>query len=336
MTTLPIIIAEAGVNHNGDLGRAKEMITVAAHAGADYIKFQAFQAENLVAKGTKATQYQIENTNKTDQINLLHDLELSDADFGVLADECHKQGVKFLCTAFDVDMIERLVAMGMDRVKVASGELTNRPALERFAQLRLPILLSTGMATMDEVEDAVRVLVEAGADEIIPLHCTSIYPASADTLNLRAMVTMSEKLKRQTGYSDHSLGDYAAIAAVALGAVVVEKHFTLDRTLPGPDHPASLEPDELAAMIGKLHKTVQALGDGVKRPVPEEVETATLVRRSWHASREIEAGQKLTHDDLVLMRPAAGLAPADCPEGRILCNNIGVGMPITRSDITSK
>jgi len=331
-----IIIAEAGVNHNGDLGRAKEMVAVAADAGTDYIKFQAFQAESLVATGTKATRYQIKNTSTSDQIELLRGLELGEADLAMLAEECRRQGIKFLCTAFDVDMTDRLLLMGMDRIKVASGELTNRPALERFAQLRLPILLSTGMATMDEVEDAVRVLVEAGAGEITPLHCTSIYPAGADTLNLRAMVTMSEKLKRRAGYSDHSLGDYAAIAAVALGAVVVEKHFTLDRTLPGPDHPASLEPDELASMIDKLHMTAQALGDGVKRPVPEELETATLVRRSWHASRELEAGQKLTHDDLVLMRPAAGLAPADCPAGLILCNNIGVGMPITHSDITRK
>ena len=335
MTESAIIIAEAGVNHNGDLGRAKEMIAVAAESGADYVKFQAFQAEKLVATGTKAAHYQIENTNKTDQLKILHDLELSEADFELLADVCRSQGIKFLCTAFEVDMIERLVAMGMDRIKIASGELTNRPALTRFAQLGLPILLSTGMATMDEVADAVVVLVESGAVEITPLHCTSIYPAGADTLNLRAMVTMSEVLKLRVGYSDHSLGDYAAIAAVALGASVIEKHFTLDRNLPGPDHPASLEPAELAAMIDKLHKTTQALGDGVKRPVPEELETATLVRRSWHASRDLKAGQELTQSDLVLKRPAVGLAPSDCPVGRTLSSDLAVGMPVTRGHLAS-
>jgi sialic acid synthase SpsE len=335
MTDSLIIIAEAGVNHNGDLGRAKEMISVAAESGADYVKFQAFQAENLVAKGTKAAHYQFENTNNTDQLKILHDLELSEADFGLLADECRKQGIKFLCTAFEVDMIERLMAMSMDRIKIASGELTNRPALVRFAQLGLPILLSTGMATMDEVADAVAVLAESGAAEITPLHCTSIYPAGADTLNLRAMITMSEVLKLRVGYSDHSLGDYAAIAAVALGASVIEKHFTLDRSLPGPDHPASLEPAELAAMIDKLHKTALALGDGVKRPVPEELETASLVRRSWHASRDLKAGQKLTQSDLVLKRPAVGLAPSDCPVGHTLCSDVGVGMPIARGNLAS-
>jgi N,N'-diacetyllegionaminate synthase len=333
VTASPIIIAEAGVNHNGDLGRAKEMVCVAADSGADYVKFQAFQAENLVATGTKAARYQSKNTNETDQFKILHDLELSESDFGLLADECHKQGIKFFCTAFEVDMIERLVAMGMDRIKIASGELTNGPALVRFAKLGLPVLLSTGMATMDEVADAVAILAESGAAEIIPLHCTSIYPAGADTLNLRAMMTMSEVLNLRVGYSDHSLGDYAAIAAVALGASVIEKHFTLDRALPGPDHPASLEPAELVAMIDKLRKTAKALGDGVKRPVPEELETAALVRRSWHASRDLKAGQKLTQSDLVLKRPAVGLMPADCPVGHTLCNDIGVGMPITRENL---
>jgi N,N'-diacetyllegionaminate synthase len=326
--TVPLVIAEAGVNHNGDLARARDMVAAAAEAGADIVKFQAFTAAGLVARGAQTAAYQAANTGKGDQVSLLGDLELSRDDFEVLAEDCRGQGIGFLATAFDIDMIEALVAMGMDRIKVASGELTNTPALRRFAQLGLPVLLSTGMATMDEVGAAVETLTVAGANDITLLHCTSLYPAPTDALNLRAMPAMAARFGLPVGYSDHSLGDHAAIAAVALGATVIEKHFTLDRALPGPDHKASLEPAELAAMIRKLRETAAMLGDGEKKPAPGEKETAALVRRSWHAVRDIPAGTLLTTNDLVLKRPADGLPPDECPAGRRLAVALCADQPV--------
>jgi N,N'-diacetyllegionaminate synthase len=314
--TAPLVIAEAGVNHNGNLSRARGMVAAAAAAGADIVKFQAFTAAGLVARGAQTAAYQAANTGKSDQISLLGEFELSRDDFAVLAEDCRLHRIGFLATAFDVEIVEALIEMGMDRIKVASGEITNTPALQRFARFGLPVLLSTGMATMDEVGAAVETLKAGGADDITLLHCTSLYPAPADTLNLRAMTAMAERFGLPVGYSDHSLGDHAAIAAVALGAQVIEKHFTLDRSLPGPDHKASLEPDELVAMVRKLRETAAMLGDGEKKPAQGEAETAALVRRSWHAARDIPAGTVLTASDLVLKRPADGLAPDACPAGR--------------------
>ena len=236
----------------------------------------------------------------------------------MLAEDCRRHRIGFLATAFDVEIVEALVGMGMNRIKVASGEITNTPALQRFARLGLPVLLSTGMATMDEVDAAVVTLQDAGADAITLLHCTSLYPAPAAALNLRAMTAMGERFGLPVGYSDHSLGDHAAIAAAALGASVIEKHFTLDRNLLGPDHQASLEPHELAEMIRKLRETAAMLGDGEKKPAPGEAETAALVRRSWHAARDIPAGTMLSASDLVLKRPADGVAPNVSLVGRRL------------------
>jgi N,N'-diacetyllegionaminate synthase len=324
----PLVIAEAGVNHNGDLGRAREMVAAAAAAGADIVKFQAFEAGGLVARGAKTAAYQAANTGQNNQSDLLRALQLRQDEFASIASDCRRHGIGFLATAFDIDMIEALVEMGMDRIKVASGEITNTPALERFAALGLPVILSTGMATMDEVGAAIATLQDAGADDMTLLHCTSLYPAPADALNLRAMTAMAERFSRPVGYSDHSLGDHAAIAAVALGACVIEKHFTLDRSLPGPDHKASLEPGELAAMIGKLRETAAMLGDGEKKPAPGEVETAALVRRSWHAARDLPAGTVLTADDLVLKRPADGMAPNACPAGRRLAVALSADAPV--------
>ena len=227
-----------------------------------------------------------------------------------------------------------LVALGMDRIKIASGELTNVEALRTFAGFGLPVILSTGMTTLDEVGAALAVLAAAGGDDVTLLHCTSLHPAPPETLNLRAMVTMAERFARPVGYSDHSLDDYASIAAVALGARVIEKHFTLDRTLPGPDHQASLEPDALAAMITRLRQTVTALGDGEKRPAPGEVETAALVRRSWHAMRDLVAGAVVGGSDVVLKRPADGLDPASSPVGRTLVNPVDAGAPVRAGDLS--
>ncbi len=330
----PLVIAEAGVNHNGDLGRARDMVAAAAEAGADYVKFQAFSADNLVAAGAGTAAYQVENTGKIDQADLLADLEISLDGMASLADTCGRHGIRFLCTPFDVASAAGLVAHGMDRIKIASGELTNVEALAIFAGFGLPLILTTGMTTLDEVGAALAVLDGAGANDVTLLQCTSLYPAPAETLNLRAMVTMADRFARPVGYSDHSLDDYASIAAVALGASVIEKHFTLDRSLPGPDHQASLEPHALATMIARLRLTVTALGDGEKRPAPGEVETAALVRRSWHATRDLAAGAVIGETDIALKRPADGLGPASSPVGRTLVNPVDGGAPVRSGDLS--
>jgi len=331
--TGPLVIAEAGVNHNGDLARARDMVAAAADAGADYVKFQAFSAASLVADGARTAAYQAANTGEVDQAALLNRLELGVDDLAALADECRARKVRFLCTPFDVSMTGALIAMGMDRIKIASGELTNTEALSAFAGFGLPIILSTGMATLDEVDAALAVLTEHGATDITLLHCTSLYPAPPESLNLRAITTMAKRFGRPVGYSDHSLGDQASIAAVALGATVIEKHFTLDRALPGPDHQASLEPNELGSMIKKLRATAMALGDGDKKPTAGERETAQLVRRSWHAARDLAAGTVLVHADVVLVRPADGLSPADSPLGHRLDRALGAGTPVRAEDL---
>lgn len=330
---IPLVIAEAGVNHNGDLGRAREMVRVAATTGADYIKFQAFSAQALVSHNAATAAYQKANAGVRDQLSLLRSLELSVENFAVLAEECRQAQIGFLVTAFDVEMVPPLISMGMDRIKIPSGEVTNEPMLHDLARFRLPIILSTGMATLAEVGTALATLTKAGADDITVLHCTSLYPAPPESLNLRAITTMARHFGHPVGYSDHSLGDTAAIAAVALGATVIEKHFTLDRSLPGPDHKASLEPDELALMVGKLRDAASMLGNGEKRPVIDEVETAALVRRSWHARRDLQSGTPLVASDLVLKRPAHGLPPSASPVGRRLANDVAADAPVRQSDL---
>jgi len=329
----PIVIAEAGVNHNGDLGRALDMVTAAAEAGADYVKFQAFSTDALVARDARTAAYQQANAGESRQDALLRGLELSPDDFAALAAACREAKIGFMASVFDLMQLDALIALGMDRLKIASGELTNTPALVRFAGRGLPVLLSTGMATLDEVGDAVAVLREHGCVDITLLHCTSLYPAPPESLNLSAIATMREHFGLPVGYSDHSLGDHATIAAVALGATMIEKHFTLDRSLPGPDHSASLEPDELTNMISRLRDVVSAIGDGVKRPTAGEVETARLVRRSWHARHAMPAGSVLREDDVVLKRPANGLAPALSPVGRTLSSACVADAPIRDDDL---
>jgi len=330
---IPLIIAEAGVNHNGDPGRAREMVHAAADAGADLVKFQAFRTDQLVSADSAAAAHQQANTGVARQADLLRNLELRLDDFAALAETCRSRGIGFLCTPFDVVIVGELVALGMPYIKIASGELTNTPALKAFAGYGLPILLSTGMATLAETADALATLKKAGATDITLLHCTSLYPAPIETINLRAMVTLREAFGCPVGYSDHSLGDHVAIAAVALGACVIEKHFTLDRKLPGPDHATSLEPAELARMVRRARETASALGDGIKRPAPGESETAALVRRSWHATRDLAAGILLAESDMVLKRPAAGLAPDSVPIGRRLTRPVAKDQPITPQDL---
>lgn len=315
---MPMVIAEAGVNHNGSLARAKRMVRVAAEAGADYVKFQAFRAETLASRGAATAAYQKKNAGARDQLTLLRKLELSLDDFGALAQECRRARIGFLVTPFDTAMAAPLVAMGMDRIKIPSGELTNEPMLRELARLRLPVILSTGMASKAEVARALSVLRRGGARDVTLLHCTSLYPAPIDAVNLRAVETMRRTFGVPVGYSDHSLGDHVAVAAVALGACMIEKHFTLDRDLPGPDHKASLEPAELKTMIARLRETAAALGDGVKQPARGEAAVARVVRRSWHACRDLPAGTVIGRDDVALKRPADGLPPRDVPFGRRL------------------
>jgi sialic acid synthase SpsE len=331
----PLVIAEAGVNHNGDLDRALAMVRVAREAGADIVKFQAFRADAIASPGAAAAAYQRRNAGAERQRDMLAKLEFGMDRFAVLARACADAGIEFLATPFEADMAAPLRDLGMKRIKVASGELTNAPALRQFAALGLPVLLSTGMATLDEVEAAIRALESAGLPrrEVTLLHCTSLYPAPPATANLRAIAAMRAATGCAVGYSDHTLGDHIAVAAVALGATVIEKHFTLDRTLPGPDHRASLEPAELKAMIARLRETAAALGDGVKRPQPDEWETARLVRRSWHLRRDLPAGRSLVADDLVLTRPAAGLAPDAPPIARRLVRAMRAGDPVRAEDV---
>lgn len=316
--TAPMVIAEAGVNHNGSLARAKRMVRVAAEAGADYVKFQAFRAEELAARGAATAAYQKRNDGARDQLALLRKLELSLKDFAALAQECRRVRIGFLVTPFDTAMAAPLVAMGMDRIKIPSGELTNEPMLRELARFRLPVILSTGMATKAEVARALSVLRRAGARDVTLLHCTSLYPAPIGAINLRAIETMRRAFKVPVGYSDHSLGDHVSVAAVALGASVIEKHFTLDRTLPGPDHKASLEPDEFETLVTRLRETAAALGDGIKQPARGEEAVARVVRRSWHARRDLPAGTMIGRNDVVLKRPAGGLPPRTAPFGRRL------------------
>lgn len=315
---VPLVIAEAGVNHNGDLNRALALIDAAAEAGADVVKFQAYRTEELVSLGSVTAAYQKSETGVDSQTDLLKGLELQTSDFQQLAERCHARDVGFLATPFDATMTEDLVRLGMRYIKVASGELTNVPALRIFAGFGLPILLSTGMATLEEVGDSVVILRESGVKDITLLQCTSLYPAPVECANLRAMVVMGEIFGCPFGYSDHTAGDHTAIAATALGAQVIEKHLTLDRTLPGPDQKASFEPQEFTDLVFRIRDTAVALGDGVKRPDARELETAALVRRSWHAVRALQAGHMLSEEDVALKRPLGGLPPSYPPVGRRL------------------
>lgn len=328
-----LVIAEAGVNHGGDEAVAVALVRAAKACGADVVKFQHFRASTIVADGTRALAYQSAGTGVADQSALLRSLELDLASFDRIAKACRDEGVEFLCTPFEPESAADLVALGMRRIKIPSGELTNLPMLRAYARFGLPVLLSTGMGTLQEVRLAAETLSEAGAGEVTVLHCTSLYPAPPAALNLRAMATMADALRRPVGYSDHSLDDHAAIAAVALGARVVEKHFTLDRTLPGPDHKASLEPQAFATMVRRIREVEAMLGDGIKRPAPGETEVAALVRRSWHAARALEAGCIVEPSDVRLMRPAAGLPPAATPVGRRLARTVSAGAPIAAEDL---
>lgn len=306
-----VVIAEAGVNHNGRIDLAKRLIDVAAEAGVDYVKFQTFKAEKLVQKKAKKASYQIDNTGSDDsQFEMLKKLELQYKDHAILIQYCNDKKVKFLSTAFDFESIQFLKDK-IDFYKIPSGEVTNLPYLEKISQLQLPIVMSTGMANMDEVRAAYNVLVKNGvnSDDITILHCNTEYPTPMEDVNLRAMLTIQQELGVNVGYSDHTLGLEVPIAAVAMGAKVIEKHFTLDRNMEGPDHKASLEPEELKAMVKAIRNVELALGHGKKNPSKSEKKNISVARKSIVAAQNIKKGDLFTSENISVKRPGTGISP---------------------------
>jgi N-acetylneuraminate synthase/N,N'-diacetyllegionaminate synthase len=308
-----IIIAEAGVNHNGDLNLAKQLIDVAADAGADYVKFQTFKAEKLVSKEAKKAEYQSKNFLEEDdsQFGMLKKLELSEEDHYTLQKYAKEKQIKFLSTGFDEESVDFLDQMGMDLFKIPSGEITNYPYLKHIAQKGKAVVLSTGMSTKAEIKEAIDVLLMFGVskDELTVLHCTTEYPAPLAEVNLKAMVGIGEEFGVKIGYSDHTPGVEVPIAAVALGATVIEKHFTLDRALPGPDHKASLEPGELMYMVQCIRNIELALGSPEKVVTPSEEKNRAVARKSIFLSKDQKKGHKLMEGDLVMKRPGSGISP---------------------------
>ena len=306
------LIAEAGVNHNGDLRLAKQLVDVAAEAGADAVKFQTFRAEELVTASAPKAKYQIGTTGAEEaQLDMLKRLELSHQAHRELIEHCSTRGILFLSTPFDFGSADLLETLGVLAYKIASGEITNWLFLGHIASKKKPVIISTGMSDMGEVEQAVGVLRAAGCSELAILHCTSSYPAPPESVNLRAMQAMSDAFHVPVGLSDHTEGIEAALAAVALGACVIEKHFTLDRSLPGPDHKASLEPGELAAMVRSIRIVESTLGDGLKRATSVEEDVKDVARRSIVARRTIASGTLITQDLLTFKRPGTGIPPSE-------------------------
>jgi len=307
-----LIIAEAGVNHNGDLSLARQMIDVAARAGADMVKFQTFSADRLVTRYAEKANYQQQNTDASEsQYEMLHRLELDRESHEALIQHCKKCGISFFSTAFDMLSVDFLHELGLEQFKIPSGEITNLPYLRHIGRLDKPIILSTGMSDMDEIEAALETLERAGTarGKITVLHCNTAYPTPMVDVNLNAMLTIRDQLGVAVGYSDHTPGIEVSIAAVALGATVIEKHFTLDRGLPGPDQKASLEPDELDALVSAVRNIEKAMGDGVKRPSPSELQNRAAARRSLVAARPIREGELFSEENLGVKRPGSGLSP---------------------------
>ena len=308
-----LIIAEAGVNHNGSLYLAKQLIDKAVEAGVDIIKFQTFKSEKLVSKAAKQAEYQQRNIGKKDegQLAMLKKLELSQADHEELITYCNEKGIRFFSTAFDMDSIDYLHSLNMGLWKIPSGEITNYPYFRKIAQYQEPVILSTGMCELTDIEAALNVLLQFGVtkEQITILHCNTEYPTPFADVNLKAMLEIGEKFGVQIGYSDHTKGIEVPIAAVALGATVIEKHFTLDRNMEGPDHKASLEPDELKAMVSAIRNIEQALGSGHKTISESERKNIEIARKSIVAACPIKAGELLTEENLTVKRPGNGINP---------------------------
>ena len=307
-----LIIAEAGINHNGDINLAFQLIDVAVSAGADFVKFQTFTADKLVTKYTKKADYQNKTTAESEsQYAMLKKLELNRETHKKLIAYCKSKKIKFLSTGFDIDSIDLLVELGLERFKIPSGEITNLPYLRYIGKYGKPVILSTGMAALDEIERALNIIESAGTSrkQITVLHCNTEYPTPMTDVNLRAMTTIRDTLKVQVGYSDHTLGIEVAIAAVALGARIIEKHFTLNRDLPGPDHKASLEPNELKSMVLAIRNIDKAMGNGIKRPQKSEAKNKPAVRKSLVAKCPIRTGEIFSETNITVKRPGTGLSP---------------------------
>lgn len=304
------IIAEAGVNHNGNIEIAKKLVDVACKAGVDAIKFQTFKADKLVTRKAEMAEYQKQNIgNNESQYQMLKKLELSYEDHVELYNYCEKKGIMFISTPFDIDSVDLLEKLGVKLYKIGSGDLTNMLLLKYIARKNKPIILSTGMASLGEVEEAIDWIKEEGNNDIILLHCTSNYPTAYEDVNLRAMETMRQAFKLPVGYSDHTIGIEVSIAAVAMGACVIEKHFTLDKEMEGPDHRASLEPEELKQMVSSIRSIELSMGDGIKRCSESEMNNIKVVRKSIVVNKTIEPGTILTKDILRIKRPGYGIQP---------------------------
>ena len=305
------VIAEAGVNHNGDLALAHRLVDAAADAGADAVKFQTFAADRLVSPAARKADYQVENTGTAgSQIEMLKQLELTPAMHHELIAHTADRGLIFLSTPFDEQCADLLAGLDAPAFKTSSGDVTNLPFLEHLARTGRPIIFSTGMSHLAEVEEAMRAILEAGGHSVIMLHCVSDYPTNPADVNLRAMDTLAAAFPVPIGFSDHTLGTHIAVAAVARGARMIEKHLTLDRTLPGPDHLASLEPAEFKKMVAEIRDTESALGDGVKQPRGGEIVNIPIGRKSLHWRRALEAGKTVSAEDCIALRPATGISPA--------------------------
>lgn len=310
-----LIIAEAGVNHNGSIENAFKLIDAAKEAGADYVKFQTFKADKLVNKSAQKADYQKTNLNDGDnsQYNMLKKLELTEQMHDQILQHCEKKGIKFLSTPFDSESITFLKSLGVVIGKIPSGEITNLPYLRQMAQAFPELIVSTGMCTMDEVKAAIEALIAAGAekDKITVLHCNTEYPTPMKDVNLKAMLNIRNEIGVRIGYSDHTMGIEVPVAAVALGAEVIEKHFTLDRTMEGPDHPASLEPGELIQMVKSIRNIEKALGEGFKTPSESEMKNITIVRKSIVAGRDIAKGETFSDENITVKRPGTGISPME-------------------------
>jgi N,N'-diacetyllegionaminate synthase len=312
MTQKTLIIAEAGVNHNGDIQLAKQLIDAAAAAGADLVKFQTFNADRIATRSSKKAAYQTQTTDRTEsQHEMLRRLELAEAMHHELIDHCATRNIGFFSTGFDIECVDLLVSLGQDHFKIPSGEITNLPFLRHIGRLGKAVILSTGMANLGEIEGAIDVLEQAGTPRanVTVLHCTTEYPTPMAEVNLRAMQSIHAAFDVAVGYSDHTLGIEVAIAAVAMGACVIEKHFTLDRSFPGPDHKASLVPEELLALVAAIRNVEIALGDGIKRLTPSEARNKPVARKSLVASQAIKAGDVFSSQNITAKRPGTGISP---------------------------
>jgi N,N'-diacetyllegionaminate synthase len=336
------IIAEAGVNHNGDVDMALELVRVAAECGANAVKFQTFSADKLVSRGTAKAEYQERDSAVGDQHSMLEALELSELSYRRISQACQTHGIEFMSTPFDEGATEMLLNLGMQRIKIPSGELTNLPFLRFLARKGLPLILSTGMATMEEIDEAVSAIQGANQDyysglfsnALTILHCTSNYPTLLRDVNLRAMKAIADRFQVLVGYSDHTLGITVATAAVGMGASVIEKHFTLDKALMGPDHKASLDPAELKILVEQIRAVEECLGSSVKTPTPSEIPIRALVRRSVTLVNDLPSGAILKASDLCLMRPGTGIEPDGIAliAGRTLSRSLSSGTTLQWSD----